>query len=169
LLNVPLIVRWPEDDHVDRTVPSPGSVSEKLVSTVDLFATVCEWAGIDVPEHVDGYGLTSEEEHEHVFAEYDRPQPPTRDRLLRDFDGFDEYDRGLQAVRTTDFKLVREDPGGETLYRIGDLTETPVDDPDTQRRLSMVLDDGVDDLPDSLHEEDLPDHVEEHLKNMGYR
>jgi arylsulfatase A-like enzyme len=171
LLNVPLIVRWPEgvDDHVDRSVPSPGSVSEKLVSTIDIAPTVCEWAGVDVPERMDGYSLTTETGHDHVFAEYDRPQPPERDRLLREYADFKSHDRGLQAIRTADFKLVREIPGEKTLYRVGSLTETPVDDPDTERRLSKTLDDGVDELPDVSHEEDLPDHVEEHLEKMGYR
>jgi arylsulfatase A-like enzyme len=166
LLNVPLVVKWPDGSDA----PRPGSVSDDLVSLVDVAPTVCEVAGVDPPSGVEGLSLLDDGGHDAVFAEYDRPQPPGRDRLRDAYDAFARYDRGLQAVRTAAFKLVRTTTGEETLYRVDDGPETEADDPEVRRRLGDRLDAALGDLPDAgHHDEDLADHVERHLSEMGYR
>jgi arylsulfatase A-like enzyme len=167
LLNVPLIVKWPGDHHVgDRTLP--GSVSNNLVSLIDIAPTICEWLGTDIPSEMQGRALTADHTHDAVFAEYDRPQPPRRDRLLRKYDKFEAYDRGLQAVRTSDFKLIRTTRGKETLYRIENGEEVPVENPEVHRQLSERMDETLSDVPDSGVEEELSKYVKENLEKMGY-
>jgi N-sulfoglucosamine sulfohydrolase len=48
-LRVPLIVRWPE-------VSSPHR-SEKLVGSIDIYPTILDAAGVDIPEHTQGRSL----------------------------------------------------------------------------------------------------------------
>lgn len=169
LLNVPLVVKWPGSRR-DREVDMPGSVSDSLVSLVDVAPTICELADIEDPPEMDGHSLVDDVRRDAVFAELDRPQPPGRDRLLRTYDAFAPYDRGLQAIRTREFKLVRSTTGEETLYRITDGDEVEIEDPEVRRRLSDRLDDGVRKLPDSgADDEELTDHVKQHLAEMGYR
>lgn len=67
-LLVPLIVRWPGE------VP-PGTVSEELVSLIDLAPTVLSLAGVPVPRHIHGrvfLGDGKEPPPEYVFAGVDR-------------------------------------------------------------------------------------------------
>jgi arylsulfatase A-like enzyme len=166
LVNVPLIIKWPESHHDDRTLP--GDVSNDLVSLTDVAPTICEWAGIETPPEMQGRDLTTDSDRDAVFAEFDRPQPPGRDRLLETYDTFEEYDRGLQAVRTVDHKLIRTTRGEETLYRIENGTETPVENEEVKWRLSRQIDETLDKIPDGEHDEELDDYVKDHLEKMGY-
>lgn len=49
-LRSPLIIRYPGIQH-------PGAASDSIVETVDLFPTLCDLAGFDVPNYVDGESL----------------------------------------------------------------------------------------------------------------
>jgi len=167
LVNVPLIVKWPESSPVDDLSP-PKDVSHDLVSLIDIVPTVCEWADIDTPPEVQGHDLTAGSGHDAVFAEYDRPQPPGRDRMLETYDEFEAYDRGLQAVRTKEYKLIRETTGRETLYQIRDGDETIAENEEIRRQLAGRLDEVLDNLPDGEHNEELSEYVEDHLEKMGY-
>lgn len=167
LVNVPLIVKWPEN-HYDDGQTLPGSVSHDLVSLIDIAPTICEWAGIETPAEMQGRDLTTGSDRDAVFAEYDRPQPPGRDRMLDTYDTFEKYDRGLQAVRTTEYKLIQATTGEETLYRIRDGAETPIENEEMKQRLSKQLDETLDMFPDNEHEEELDDYVKDHLEKMGY-
>ncbi len=51
-LRVPLMIRWPA--AIGRLDRRPGSVSDRLVSMIDLAPTVLATAGIDVPGHMQG-------------------------------------------------------------------------------------------------------------------
>lgn len=66
-IRVPLIVRWPGRQQ-------PGTVSDQLVSLVDLAPTVLSLAGIDVPRHLQGRPFIGPlaERREYVFAARDR-------------------------------------------------------------------------------------------------
>ena len=52
-----------------------GRVCDELVSQIDIFPTVCDWLGIEIPEHVQGRSLMpwvrgeAETHREEVFAE----------------------------------------------------------------------------------------------------
>ncbi|AQQ08538.1 Arylsulfatase [Sedimentisphaera cyanobacteriorum] len=52
-LRIPLIIRWPGE------IPE-GSVSDELISTIDLAPTAMKWAGIDVPGHFHGMPFSRE-------------------------------------------------------------------------------------------------------------
>ncbi|ACV46769.1 MULTISPECIES: sulfatase [Halomicrobium] len=164
LLNVPLLVKWPEGD---RPSPAPGTVSDRLVSLVDLVPTICEWAGVAVPDEVDGRALTGDDDRDAVFAEYDRPYPPLRERLQQ-YDSFEAYDRGLQAVRTETHKLIRPTVGEATLYRLTGDGEVEVSDDEREAALAQRLDETLEPLPDTSRTTELDDHVSDHLEKMGY-
>ena len=67
-IHVPMIVRWP--GHLE-----PGSVTDQLVSTVDLGPTVLSLAGIQIPRHVQGRAFLGDQAappREYVYAHRDR-------------------------------------------------------------------------------------------------
>ncbi|SMP18081.1 sulfatase [Halobellus salinus] len=167
LVNVPLIVKWP-DGHHGHNRALPSEISNNLVSLTDIAPTICEWAGIETPSGMQGRDLTIGSGRDAVFAEYDRPQPPKRDQMLETYNGFEEYDRGLQAIRTTEYKLIRTTTGEETLYRIQNGDETAVENEKVQHQLSQRMNERLDEIPDGEHDEDLDDHVKDHLEKMGY-
>ena len=80
-LHVPLIVRWPGVTH-------PGSVTDRLVSLVDLPATILAMAGVEVPEWMEGQvflGADASPPREYVFAARDRiDEQPDTVRAARD-------------------------------------------------------------------------------------
>jgi arylsulfatase A-like enzyme len=69
-LRVPLMIRWPKNAAV-----VPDSVSDQLVSFVDLAPTVLALAGVEVPSHLQGrvlVGPKAAAEPSFVFAARDR-------------------------------------------------------------------------------------------------
>ena len=60
-LRVPLMIRWPFDVAQGRPKMSPavaGSVSDQLVSMIDLAPTVLALAGVEIPTHLQGRVVT---------------------------------------------------------------------------------------------------------------
>ncbi len=86
-IHVPLIVRWPGKT-------SPGSVRDRMVSTVDLGPTVLSLAGIPVPHHMQGIPFLGEQE-----------QVP-RVRIYAARDRHDEAYDMVRAVRDKRFKYI---------------------------------------------------------------
>jgi len=87
-IHVPLIVRWPG-------VIEPGSVSDRLISTIDLGPTVLSIAGVEIPYHMQGRAFLGEQAappRKYVYA--------TRDR-------YDESYDMVRAVRDKRFKYIR--------------------------------------------------------------
>ncbi len=86
-IRVPLIVRWPG-------VIEAGSVSDELVSLIDLGPSMLSLAGVDVPRHMQGRPFlgNKHEPREYVYA--------TRDR-------YDESYDMVRAVRDKRFKYIR--------------------------------------------------------------
>jgi arylsulfatase A-like enzyme len=87
-IHVPLIVRWPGQ-------AAPGSVSDELVSGVDLAPTILALAGVPAPAHLEGrvlLGPARERAPEVVFA--------ARDRM-------DESPDTVRAARDPRFKYIR--------------------------------------------------------------
>jgi arylsulfatase A-like enzyme len=87
-IHVPLIVRWPGG-------LTPGSVSDDLVSTIDLGPTVLSLAGVDIPRHIQGrafLGTQAETPRQTIFAARDR---------------HDEMYDMVRAVRDQRFKYIR--------------------------------------------------------------
>jgi N-sulfoglucosamine sulfohydrolase len=91
-LRVPLMIRWPKG--LGATV-TPGSVSDDLVSFIDLAPTVLALAGVEIPGHLQGrvlVGPKAAPAPELVFA--------ARDRMDL------EYDM-MRSARDTRFLYIR--------------------------------------------------------------
>lgn len=87
-IHVPMIVRWP--GRID-----PGTVSDDLVSTIDLGPTVLSITGLEIPSHLQGsafLGTQASAPREYVFAARDR---------------YDESYDMIRAVRDKQFKYIR--------------------------------------------------------------
>jgi arylsulfatase A-like enzyme len=112
-VNVPLIITGP---GVER-----GGVSEALVNSTDVFATILEMAELDPDEAVP-----DEVTHDSIsfFAALSNPDAPSRrDWIYADefFGGFDGVETADYAMRAARYKLLRFE-GREEFY---DLQEDP--------------------------------------------
>lgn len=85
-LRVPLIIRWPERFRPPGV--EAGSIDERLVSFVDLSATILSMAGVATPEWMDGRvfaGSDTDPPRKYIFAARDRLDAfPDRQRAVRD-------------------------------------------------------------------------------------
>lgn len=93
-MHVPLIVRFPAQYHA-MTNLTAGSVSDQLVSLLDLAPTVLTLAGCEVPDHMQGQpflGRKGFPERNYVYG--------ARDRM-------DERYDIIRAVRDKQFKYIR--------------------------------------------------------------
>jgi arylsulfatase len=88
-IRVPMLAAWP--GHIE-----PGSVSDHISAFWDLLPTLCQVAGAEVPEDIDGIsflpvmtGLGTQQNHEFLYWE------------------FPSY-KGQQAVRVGDWKGLRK-------------------------------------------------------------
>jgi arylsulfatase A-like enzyme len=107
VLRIPLIIRFPGGK-------GGGSVSEELVSQVDLLPLVAAELGFELPRRVDGVPLGT---RTRVFAE------AFRDPFSTKAYG-DRYDRDLVALVRWPLKLIASDLGGREIY---DLTQDPAE------------------------------------------
>ena len=67
-IHSPMVVRWP--GKID-----PGTINERLVSTIDLGATMLSACGITVPPHMQGQAFLGDQEspeRQYTFASVDR-------------------------------------------------------------------------------------------------
>ncbi|MFC2111653.1 sulfatase [Bacteroidota bacterium] len=85
-IQVPILARWPGKIE-------GGQVSEDLVMTIDISATILEAAGVETDYELHGKNLLGEEvsERKYVFA--------ARDKMD------DTYD-AMRAIRSVDYKLI---------------------------------------------------------------
>ena len=85
-IGIPMIMRWPGK-------VAPGQVSEEMVMSIDICATILEAAGIKEPVPLHGKSLFSKDvkERKYVFA--------ARDKM-------DETHDSMRAIRSKDFKLI---------------------------------------------------------------
>ena len=99
-----------------------------MVSLVDVLPTILELLSLEKEAPgVEGVSLvpfTGGKYHDEVFAEFGKPQSMVK-RLEAEFSGhdFSAFDRGLQCVRTEDYKLITGTDSTEELY---DLNSDPV-------------------------------------------
>lgn len=85
-IRIPMIMRWPGK-------VKPGQVSDDLVMSIDICATILEAAGIEASVPLHGKNLLGNEvkERKYVFA--------ARDKM-------DQTHDAMRAIRTKDFKLI---------------------------------------------------------------
>ena len=87
-IRVPMIARWPGELE-------PGSVSDQLLSTVDLGPTVLSLAGVEIPCHMQGQAFLG-------------PQAsPPREYIYASRDRYDESYDMIRAARDKRFKYIR--------------------------------------------------------------
>ena len=123
LIHVPLIMSCPS------LLPRGRRISD-MVSLVDVLPTILELLELEkeAPD-VEGTSLVpfnGGKYHDEVFAEFGRPHSMIK-RLETEFSGhdFSPFDRGLQCVRTEDYKLIASSDGAEELYDLhSDPSET---------------------------------------------
>lgn len=86
-IQVPMIVRWPGQLEA-------GSVTDDMVSMIDLSATILDIAGVELPPYLDGHPVVGPrgEKRTHIFA--------ARDRI-------DEVMDHIRCVRTKRWKYIR--------------------------------------------------------------
>lgn len=87
-IRVPLIIRWPGNLE-------PGSIRDELVNMIDLSATSLAWAGIEVPDHLEGKVFLGAE------------KMPDRDYVFAARDRCDETVDRIRAVRDKRYKYIR--------------------------------------------------------------
>jgi arylsulfatase A-like enzyme len=86
-------------------VTPAGKRCDTPVDFLNLYPTLCDLAGIGVPEHVEGFSLRPLLES--PTADWTRPALTT-------------HGRGNHAVRLRDWRYIRYADGGEELYKHGD-------------------------------------------------
>jgi arylsulfatase A-like enzyme len=157
LVHVPMVVRWPAGIR-------GGRIETAQVSILDLFPTLVQLAGLELPEHLQGRSLAPllrdgrNLENRPVFLQLMPPKPH------------------LLAVRDGDWKLVvpQDGTGAPQLF---DLTRDPGEHqnlaagkPRIVRRLQRQLDRWFENLPPApdLETAPLTDQQIEELRALGY-
>ena len=130
-IRVPLIMRWPGKIEA-------GAISAEPVVSMDLYPTLLEVAGLDVPGELDGESLipvlqaTGDLDRDSLFFHYPNY-------------AFHRGNRLGSAIRQGPYKLIENfDDGSLELYHLGeDLSETrnlAKADPDRASRMAKRLD-----------------------------
>jgi arylsulfatase A-like enzyme len=135
LLHVPLIMTCPALFPRGRKVPA-------LVSLTDVMPTILDALQINEPVTSQGTSLVpfeGREYHEHIFAEFGRPYYML-ERLRSQFPNhdFSPLDRGLQCIRTKEYKLITGSDSIEELYNL--RTDPGETDNCLQRRPDIAAD-----------------------------
>ena len=84
-IKVPLVVHWPES--LRPMGVENGSVDGRLISFVDIAPSVLGWAGVAVPDFIQGRPTLADrdDERQYVYASKDRlDEFPFRERAVRD-------------------------------------------------------------------------------------
>ena len=84
-IRVPLVVHWP--DRLRPQGVENGSVDGRLISFVDIAPSVLGWAGVTVPDFIQGRPTLADrdDERQYVYASKDRlDEFPFRERAVRD-------------------------------------------------------------------------------------
>jgi arylsulfatase A-like enzyme len=138
--------------RVPLIISAPGSiengVSDALVSTMDILPTLCDLAGIPIPDGIDGLSLASlltEASPAKALEELGK----RRKGLVVEYYGKRKWRVPIRMVRTADWKYVRYQLYGEELYNLkSDPHETrnlaaDAQFAETLERLSQMLEDHV--------------------------
>jgi Arylsulfatase A and related enzymes len=169
LLHVPLVMRGPGVE--------PGRRGG-LVELRDLYQTLLAAAEIEGADPT--VDLRDRPSRDAIAAEYRTPMPSI-DRLRTEYGDLPEsvrgYDRGLQAIRTEDWKLIRGTDGSERLYNLADDPNERVDvsnaTTDVRDRLAGQLRDRLPPLEradaTAGTESAVPAVLGDRLEDLGYR
>lgn len=87
-IHVPMLVRYPEKYMPEGA--EAGTVDDRMISFVDLAPTFLSWAGVEIPDYMQGQvildiGDQKAEERQYIYAARDRMDEfPDRQRTVRD-------------------------------------------------------------------------------------
>ena len=95
-LLAPMIVRFPDGRRA-------GQTDDRMISFVDLAPTILALAGVKAPDHLQGIDALG-------------PQGEKQDRIFAARDRLDEWPDLSRAVRTRDFKYIRNEYPDAPLY-----------------------------------------------------
>jgi len=148
-VHVPLIIRWPE---------SKGAVVDETVALVDLFPTVLEFAGIEVPTKLRGSALSPA----------GRNSQPA---IIMRTDGQNKQ----RALRRGPYKLIYWDDNSQSLFNVindpGEKIDLCSEKTQLVRKLGQklglvlrTLDPSPADLPDPL----ISPQLKEQMRALGY-
>lgn len=132
-IRVPFLVRWPG-------VLSPGSVSDQPVCSIDVFPTIMEAAGVDLPgdREIDGLSLVN-----HLKSAGETSLD--RDELIWHFPHYRHKPGPYSIIRKGDWKLIHFYEGIQELYNLkDDLSE--------EKNLVEAMPDKVKELEQRLME-----------------
>jgi arylsulfatase A-like enzyme len=177
LIRVPLIFHFPAG------LRAPQRVGQ-LVSLTDVLPTILEVVGIGDADYGETQGTSllpfdGRRYHDHIFAEFDRPTWMLKSLATR-FPGrdFSPFNRGLQCVRTLDYKLIVGSDATEQLYHLtsdpGETVDIRPIRPDTADELRAVLTNWRATMkPRSSEPPDDPaprddEAIERNLRDLGY-
>lgn len=128
-IKVPMIIRWPERFRPEGA--KPGMVDERLISFVDLAATILSLADVKPPDWMDGRafaGPYAEPPRKYIYASRDRlDEHPDRQRAVRDerYKYIRNYDPGTPGALDLAFRnnqhIMQE---LRAMYESGDLDPT---------------------------------------------
>jgi arylsulfatase A-like enzyme len=137
-------------------------------------------AGVSIPSHSQGTSLhagSSKPLRDHVLAEY-RALLPTIERLSQQTgvatDELERYDRTLRAVRTQEFKLVRDSEESVELFHVAEDTAERSDVsgsyPSERRILESELDSWLEsfDHASAGKATDMSESTKQKLESLGY-
>jgi arylsulfatase A-like enzyme len=96
-LRVPMAARWPNRI-------SPGSRSQRMALSMDIFPTVLEAAGANVPEGIDGVSFLN------TLVGRGDESPPRELYFVRREGGIEYGGKTIEALRRGEWKLVQDSP-----------------------------------------------------------
>ncbi|MDX2415551.1 MAG: arylsulfatase [Bacteroidales bacterium] len=120
-IRVPMIVNWPGKVN-------PGSTSDHVSAFWDVLPTLCDAAGIALPDSIDGLsfmptlrGETSQENHKYLYWEFPSYQ-------------------GQQAIRMGDWKAIRKDIfKGNMDLQLFNLLNDPLEENDVSEQFPEIV------------------------------
>jgi iduronate 2-sulfatase len=120
----PLVIRAPG-------MPNPGGKTDAIVETIDIYPTLCELAGVSVPDGLSGKSLGK-----HLNG------PGTGGGSAI------SYRNQMETIRTPQYRLIRHrSKSGETAYELydhsgsdGETTNIAAENPGVVKKLSALID-----------------------------
>jgi N-sulfoglucosamine sulfohydrolase len=103
-IHVPFLIRWPGKLRA-------GSVDNRLISMIDISASILDFAGIEIPVYMEGSPLFTS-------------KPLVRDHIIAARDRMDETVDMMRAVRTAKFKYIKNYYPGRPYMQSNKYKET---------------------------------------------
>jgi arylsulfatase A-like enzyme len=173
LLHVPLVLRYPGALPRGKRIPWQ-------VQTLDIFQTILEAGGVQVPNSPSRSLLAGPPDRSLTVAEYGTPRAPHRsylDRFGIQRQDLQKYERGFTAIRTESHKLILGTDGSRELYHWpcdhAEEMNLANEQPDLVVELETVLNNwqselGVSSLAESSAEWEMDPDTASRLEALGY-